>query len=147
MRSTLKTIAFATVALSLATGGAFAADHTGHAGHNGNHEHHASRYDRDHDYDYFGPQPPVEVMPVMTYTSRLDRILNGVSTAENTIRQDRNMHRLSASASMRLEREANTIRNRAEMAAGTHGGTLSDATFRHLQAAVGKLDRDIIRLT
>ena len=140
MRSTFKTIVFTSLALSLATGGAFAA---------GLRESH--RYASE-DHDYAGPQVsmqamPVQAKPAMVPKPRLDRVLAGLRSAERNIRQEETMHRLSASAARKLEGEANSIRHRALTVASAHKGAIPDATFQHLKSDIRKLDRNIVRMS
>ena len=140
MRSTFKTIVFTSLALSLATGGAFAA---------GLRESH--RYASD-DHDYAGPQMSVQAMPVqakpaMVPKAHLDRVLASLRSAERNIRQEETMHRLSASAARKLEGEANGIRHQAVSVASAHKGAIPDATFQSLKSDIRKLDRNIVRMS
>ncbi|UNK40332.1 hypothetical protein MNR02_17595 (plasmid) [Shinella sp. H4-D48] len=151
MRSTLKTIALAATALSLAAGGTFAASRPANP-NPALQEHH--RYDRssgDHDSadDFMMPaQPtPVRMTPAMTYKPRLHQVLADVRSAEKSIRREEAMHKLSAGAAGRLEAEAQGIRQRAMAVADANHGTLPKANFQRLEASVRKLDRDIVRLS
>jgi hypothetical protein len=151
MRSTLKTIALAATALSLAAGGTFAASRPANP-NPALQEHH--RYDRssgDHDSadDFMMPaQPtPVRMTPAMTYKPRLHQVLAAVRSAEKNIRREEAMHKLSAGAAGRLEAEARGIRQRAMAVADANHGTLPKANFQRLEASVRKLDRDIVRLS
>ncbi|WP_313664534.1 hypothetical protein [Shinella sp.] len=151
MRSTLKTIALAATAVSLAAGGTFAASRPANP-NPALQEHH--RYDLssgDHDSadDFMMPaQPtPVRMTPAMTYKPRLHQVLAGVRSAEKSIRREEAMHKLSAGAAGRLEAEAQGIRQRAMAVADANHGTLPKANFQRLEASVRKLDRDIVRLS
>ncbi|MDP9588403.1 UNVERIFIED_ORG: hypothetical protein J2W19_000949 [Shinella zoogloeoides] len=151
MRSTFKTIALAATVLSLAAGGAFAASRP--ANPNPALQDHY-RYDRDYgDHDsadnFMMPaQPtPVHMTPAMTYKPRLHQVLSGVRSAEKSIRREEAMHKLSAGAAGRLQAEARGIRQRAIAVADANHGSLPKANYQRLEAAVRKLDRDIVRLT
>ncbi|WPE23935.1 hypothetical protein [Shinella zoogloeoides] len=133
MRSTLKTITVATFVLSLAAGGALAANPSSH--HEGHHPGTPSMNDT---------RPG---MPLMVRHVRLDRVLGELGSAQQSIRQDEAMHRLSASAYRRLEGEVGAIRSRAMTVADMHGGGLPRASYQHLQQDIHKLDRDIVRMS
>ena len=78
---------------------------------------------------------------------RLDRVLGELGSAQQSIRRDEAMHRLSASAYRRLEGEAGAIRSRAITVADMHGGALPQANYQRLQQDIRKLDRDIVRMS
>lgn len=137
MRSTLKTITFATIALSLAAGGAFAAGKP----------HQIIRSDSDHGDDMSISRPmPVET-PMMVRKLHLDQILAGLHSAERKIEHGEAAHRLSASAVRKLEGEAGGIRHHAMTVADAHHGAIPNATFQRLRGDIRKLDRDIVRMS
>ena len=147
MRSTFKTITIATFALSIAAGGALAADHSHH--HEGRHHYAPAVTENSGDFDYSTVEPSdtPTVTPLMVRHVRLDRVLGELGSAQQSIRRDEAMHRLSASAYRRLEGEAGAIRSRAITVADMHGGALPQANYQRLQQDIRKLDREIVRMS
>ncbi|MCQ4633487.1 hypothetical protein GB927_025840 [Shinella sp. CPCC 100929] len=137
MRSTLKTITFATIALSLAVGGAFAA---------GRHEPPSGRVST-HDHDSTDPQASSQYMPALLYKPRLNQVLIRLRSADEKIQQEEAMHRLSASAVRKLESETGSIHNQAMTAANSHAGAIPNTTYKRLKSDIRKLDQDIVRLS
>lgn len=145
MHSTLKTLTIAAFALSFAAGGVLAADRSNDHGRDHNFDHFPNAVTHDHD-----PVPPimsVDTAQAMVYKPRLDNVLAGLNSAERTIKRDEAVHKLSASSAQRLEGEANGIRDRAMTVADAHNGALPGAVYRHLEADIHKLDRDIVRMS
>lgn len=140
MRSTFKTIAFATIALSLATGGAFAA--SGHEKHEG-----GTVAMGGHDSEPLAQPTPVVIAQAPVYKPRLNQVLAGLQSADARIDRDQAMHKLSARTAYRLDGEANGIRDRAMSVARMHNGAIPSATFQRLKGDIRKLDRDIVRLS
>jgi hypothetical protein len=146
MRSTFKTLTFAAIALSLATGGAFAA---------GRHEHGGSAINTGgHDSEpltVLQPAPVViaqtPVYQVPVYRPHLTNVLAGLRSADRTIERDQALHRLSASNARMLEGEASSIRGSAMAVADMHNGAIPNATFQRLKGDIRKLDWDIVRLS
>lgn len=144
MRSTIKTIAIATFALSIATGGAFAAEH---------HEPHFSRYvgeDTDHATDNPMMTTLAEAAPVMSaptmHKPRLNNVLAELNAANRTIQRDRAMDKLSASAARKLEGNSTSIRDRAMNVADAHHGAIPNLAYQRLQNDIRNLNRDVGRL-
>ncbi|MDX3974953.1 hypothetical protein [Shinella sp.] len=137
MRSTLKTITFTAIALSLAAGGAFAADR---------HEPPSGRV-QTHDHDTTDPQASSQYMPALLYKPRLNQVLIGLRSADEKIQQDEAMQRLSASAARKLESETGSIHSQAMAAANSHDGMIPNATYQRLKGEIRKLDQDIARLS
>ena len=140
MRSTFKTIAFATIALSLATGGAFAA-----SGHE-KHENSAVSMGG-HDSEPLVQPMPAVIAQTPVYKPHLNQVLAGVRAADARIERDQAVHKLSASAARRLEGEAGSIRSRAMTVADMHNGAIPTGTFLRLKGDIRALDRNIARLS
>lgn len=139
MRSTFKTIAFATLALSLATGGAFAA--SGHERHEG-----PAVGVGGHDSEPLVQPTPVVITPTTIHKPRLAKVLAEVRTTDRKIMRDEAMHKLSARAARKFEGEAGGIRGRAMAVADLHHGAIPKATFLRLKGDIRELNRDLPRI-
>lgn len=140
MRSTFKTIALATIALSLATGGAFAASrHERHVGFR-------AEMDR-HDSGPLVQTTPVVMMQAPVHKPRLSQVLAEVRATDRKIKRDEAMHKLSASAARKFEGEAGSIRHRAMTVADRHNGAIPKATFLRLKGDIRELNRDLPRMS
>lgn len=137
MRSTFKTIAFATIALSLATGGAFAA-----SGHDG-----SAVGMGGHDSEPLVQPTPAIVTPTQAHKPRLSQVLAEVRATDRTIERDEATHKLSASAARKFEGEASSIRNHAMTVADMHNGAIPKATFLRLKGDIRELNRDVPRMS
>lgn len=140
MRSTFKTIAFATIALSLATGGAFAA--SGHERHEG-----PVAGMGGHDSEPLVQLTPAIVTPVQAHKPRLSQVLAEVRATDRKIERDEATHKLSASAARKFEGEASSIRNHAMTVADMHNGAIPKATFLRLKGDIRELNRDVPRMS
>ncbi len=140
MRSTFKAIAFATIALSLATGGAFAA--SGHERHEG-----AAVGMGGHDSEPLVQPTPAIIKPTMVHRPRLNQVLAEVRATDKRIERDEAMHKLSASAARKFESEAGGIRGRAMAVADMHNGAIPKATFLRMKGDIRELNRDIPRMS
>jgi hypothetical protein len=137
MRSTFKTIAFATIALSLATGGAFAA-----SGHQG-----AAIGMGGHDTEPLIQPTPAIVTPTQVHKPRLSQVLAEIRATDRKIERDEAMHKLSASAARKYEGEASSIRSHALAVADMHRGAIPKATFLRLKGDIRELNRDVPRMS
>jgi hypothetical protein len=143
MRSTFKTIAFATIALSLATGGAFAA-----SGHERHERHDGFRGEMGgHDSEPLVQTTPVVMTQAPVYKPRLNHVLAELRATNGKIEHREAMHKLSLNAARKLEGEAGSIRHRAMTVADMHNGAIPKATFLRLKGDIRELDRDIARLS
>ncbi|MGK9204509.1 hypothetical protein [Sinorhizobium meliloti] len=150
MRSFIKTSAIAALALSMAAGGAFAANHHGHEDRGI-----SSRGPENGDYyqgvfgDDDGIAPPVAVYQttasVAVRTPRLSNILGELRAANHRMDTKRSEGELSAVTFNRLRREEANIRARAVNVADLHGGMIPMEFYAHLQKDVRRLDREIAR--
>jgi hypothetical protein len=147
MRTTLKTIALATFALSIATGGAFAAGmgtpNSGldrpDSGHNTTRTDAAAMQDTT-------PVMHRTAMPATAHRPRLNTILAELHSAGRKIDREHAAKTLSVSERNALKGEAGRIRSMAMNVADAHHGAIPRPAYQRLQGDIRKLDRDIVRL-
>ncbi|YCI06008.1 hypothetical protein M1D34_28575 (plasmid) [Ensifer sp. D2-11] len=149
MLSFIKTSAIAALALSMAAGGAFAANHHGH-------EDRGISSQGPENGDYYqglfgddGAMPPVPVYQTTASaavrTPRLSNILGELRAANHRMDTKRSEGELNAVTFNRLRREEANIRARAVQVADLHGGMIPKEFYAHLQKNVRRLDQEIAR--
>ncbi|WP_027998717.1 hypothetical protein [Sinorhizobium arboris] len=146
MRSFIKTLPIAALVLSLAAGGALAAEHQGHEDRGI-----SLRGPENGDYysGLFGgdgaaaPAVPVYQAPTAVRAPRLSNILSELRAANHLIDTKRSEGELNAVTFNRLRREEASIRARAVQVADLHGGAIPRVSYAHLQKDVRRLDGDI----
>ncbi|AFL50177.1 hypothetical protein ABIE78_004029 [Sinorhizobium fredii] len=146
MRSLITTSAIAALALSLATGGAFAA---------GRHEGTTSTGPENGDYyqgifandDVAPPAPAARPMTsvVVVEQPRLASILHELRAANHRMDAERTSGKLSSVAFGRLRREEQNIRADATEVAAKHDGRIPTSSYAQLQRDVHRLDWNIAR--
>lgn len=145
MRSTIKTIAIATFALSVATSGAFAASR-----HEPREPHWSGYIADDHAADDPTMTTLAEASPVMSHPTahkpRLTQVLAQLNATDRAIQRDKAMDKLSASAARKLEGNSSSIRRYAMHVAYAHHGAIPKLAYQRLQNDIRKLDRDVSRL-
>jgi hypothetical protein len=151
MLSLIKTSAIAALTLSLAAGGAFAAEHRGHENHGmsssgGNSAYYPGISNED---DSMPPATPVDqtAASVAVRTPRLNNILGELRAANHRINVKRSEGELNTVAFNRLRREEADIRARAVQVGELHGGMIPSRSYAQLQRDVRRLDREITRST
>ncbi len=135
MRSTIKTLAVATFALSLATGGAFAAE---------NYAPHWPAKDGAMS-NTVQHQTMSHVAPAV-HKPRLSHVLAELHSADRTLQHDKAMGKLSAATVRRLEADIGSLRHRAMRVAEAHHGAIPMHAYHRLQQDIRMLDRNIGRL-
>lgn len=146
MRSIINASAIAALALSLAAGGAFAAE--GHSGRGT-----ATGPENGDYYQGVVPNdgafsPPASALRIAAATPavqkpRLQNILDELRSANRRLDKDRSEGKLSAAAFNRLQREAAGIRTDAMKVAEEHYGAIPRGSYAQFERDIRQLDRNI----
>lgn len=150
MLSIIKTSAIAALTLSLAAGGAFAANHQGHEERGI-----SARGPENGDYYqgiYGNDDATIAAAPVHQTTTgtvmnapRLSKILSELRAANQRMESKRSVGELTAVALNKLRHKEADIRAQAVRVGDLHGGMIPNRSYAQLQKDILRLDRDITR--
>ncbi|WP_018238215.1 hypothetical protein [Ensifer sp. BR816] len=147
MRSLINTSAIAALVLSLAAGGALAAE-THELNSNSPGPENGDYYQGIFGNDYVAPPAP-DARPmtsaVVVEQPRLATILHELRAANHRMDAERSSGKLSTVAFDRLRREEGNIRADATRVAAMHNGRIPGASYAQLQRDVRRLDWNIAR--
>ncbi|MGH0224832.1 hypothetical protein NKZ03_01710 [Sinorhizobium meliloti] len=150
MLSFIKTSAIAALTLSLAAGGAFAANHHGHEdrGFSARGPENGSYYQG----VYGDDGATITAAPVYQTTTgtavsapRLSKILSELRAANQRMESKRSVGELTTVALNKLRHEEADIRAQAVRVGDLHGGMIPNRSYAQLQKDIRRLDRNISR--